>query len=321
MFAAGGTAFGLFWAIGAVDDVKKPQKIAVVIVAGLFVYLSMYTWNLRTGHLDALSSYTGLDISGYVLRPGIWVSDQVVGFWERYIYLVGLKQHNDELRSRNARLKRSNMLLTARANSAERLEQLLGFVPPDRWQSQGARVIAHRMGPSGMLATVTVDAGSGTGVEQDMPVVSLDGVVGRILETGRTASTVLLLTDANSRIAVLGDANRSPGMLSGQGYGRPLLVRYVNLNALIDPGELLVSSGLSGIFPKGVPVARVTKVQRSDISLFLTVEAEPLVDVAGLEEVLLLRRRPAPPVAEPGAEHDAEADSGNGEEATGRAAD
>jgi rod shape-determining protein MreC len=275
--------------------VKKPKKIAVVIVAGLFVYLSLYTWNLRTGHLDALSSYTGLDIASFVLRPGQWASEQVVGFWDRYIYLVGLKQQNDDLVRDNARLIRRNMILAAEARSAERLERLLGFTPPPAWDFSGARVVAHRMGPTGALATLAVDRGTASGVAEDMPVLSLDGVVGRVLRAGGVASTVLLLTDANSRIAVIGEHNRSPGMLAGQGYGEPLVVHYMNLNAVIDPGELLLTSGLSGIYPKGLPVARVVRVRRSDISLFLTVEAEPLVDVAGLEEVLLLHRAPAGP--------------------------
>ncbi|WP_419785739.1 rod shape-determining protein MreC [Pseudodesulfovibrio sp.] len=269
---------------------KRPQKIAAVVVAGLFLYLSIYTWNLRTGYLDALSSYTGLDISGFVLRPGLWVSDQVVGFWERYIYLVALKQQNDELREEAAKLRRDHMIMAARARSAERLEKLLGFRAPEQWDFSGARVIAQRMGPAGVLDTITVDRGSASGVQADMPVVTPLGVVGRVLETGGTTSSVLLLTDANSRIAVIGDQNRSPGMLAGQGFGQPLTLRFVNLNAAIDSGELLLSSGLSGLYPKGLPVARVTKVQRSDISLFLTVEAEPLVDMAGLEEVLLLNR-------------------------------
>lgn len=272
---------------------KKPKKIAVVIVAGLFVYLSLYTWNLRTGHLDALSSYTGLDIASIVLRPGQWAGEQVVGFWERYIHLVGLKQQNDDLVRDNARLIRKNMILAAEARSAERLERLLGFAPPPSWEFSGARVVAHRMGPTGALSTLAVNRGTASGVTEDMPVLSLDGVVGRVLRAGGVASTVLLLTDANSRIAVIGEYNRSPGMLSGQGYGEPLVVHYMNLNAVIDPGELLLTSGLSGIYPKGLPVARVVRVRRSDISLFLTVEAEPLVDVAGLEEVLLLHRAPS----------------------------
>ena len=156
------------------------------------------------------------------------------------------------------------------------------------------------MGPAGALDTLAVDKGLTAGVVDDMPVVALSGVVGRILRTGAANSTVLLLTDPNSRIAVVGATNRSPGMLSGQGYGKQLSLRYINLNAAIEPDELLLSSGLSGIYPKGLPVARVTKIQRSDISLFLTVLAEPLVDMAGLEEVLLLKREPGPPAEETG---------------------
>ncbi len=269
-----------------------PKKIAVMIVAGLFVYLSMYTWNLRTGHLDALSSYTGLDVSGFILRPGIWVSDKVGGFWERYVYLIDLKQKNDDLNREISELRRENMLVAAQARSADRLEILLDFVPPAEWTNSGARVIAHRMGPAGVLDTAVVDKGSTSDVKNDMPVAALGGMVGRILDVGAVTSTVLLLTDANSRIAVIGETNRSPGMLTGKGYGEPLELRFVNLNAEIEPGELLLSSGLSGVFPKGLPVAKVTKVQRSDISLFLTILAEPLVDVAGLEEVLLLKRSP-----------------------------
>jgi len=270
--------------------VTRPKKIAIIVVVGLFVYLSIFTWNLRTGHLDALSSYTGLDVSGSVLRPGIWVKDQVIGFWERYIYLIDLKQENDDLAAEVAELRRTNMLLDDHARSAKRLERLLRLDPPAEWEYTGARVIAHRMGPAGVLDTMTVDKGSMAGVRADMPVVSPNGVVGRILETGATASTILLLTDSNSRIAVIGASNRSPGMLSGQGYGQPLELRFVNLNATIEPGEILVSSSMSGIYPKGLPVARVTKVQRSDISLFLSVLAEPLVNVAGQEEILLLER-------------------------------
>lgn len=271
---------------------NTPKKIAITIVAGLFVYLSIFTWNLRTGYLDALSNYTGMDVSGFIIRPGLWVSEQITGFWSRYVYLVGLKQENDQLQERMEELQRENMIMSSQARSAERLERLLEFTPPDSWDFSGAQVIAHRMGPAASLATLTINRGGSSGVKADMPVVCMGGVVGRVLDTGATVSSVLLLNDPNSRIAVLGADNRSPGMLAGQGYGKNLLVRYVNLNAIIDPGEMLLTSGLSGIFPKGLPVARVVKVQRSDISLFLTVLAEPLVDVSCLEEVLLLDRLP-----------------------------
>lgn len=273
----------------------KPKKIAAIIVAGLFVYLSLYTWNLRTGYLDALSSYTGLDIAGWIIKPGQWASDQVTGFWERYIYLVGLKQENDLLREENAKLRLDNLMLADQATAIDRLGRLLRFVPMPSWEAQGARIIAHRLGPAAALDTVTIDKGSMAGLAEDMPAVSFDGVVGRVLRTGASASHVLLLSDPNSRISVMGKDNRSQGILAGQGKDEPLRVEYVNLNAAIEPGELLITSGLSGIFPKGLPVARITAVRRSDISLFLSVTAEPLVRVDCLEEILLLKRLPLPP--------------------------
>ncbi|WP_147819803.1 rod shape-determining protein MreC [Salidesulfovibrio onnuriiensis] len=272
----------------------KPKKIAAIIVAGLFVYLSLYTWNLRTGHLDALSSYTGLDLAGWIIRPGQWVSEQVTGFWDRYVYLVGLKQENDQLRAENAKIRLDNLMLMDRAGSTERLERLLLFQPIPQWEAQGARIVAHRLGPATSLDTLTIDKGSLSGVEADMPAISLDGVLGRVLRTGASASHVLLLSDGNSRIAVMGRENRSQGILFGQGRGEPLRIEYINLNSAIEPGELMITSGLAGIYPKGLPVARVTGVFRSDISLFLTVEAEPLVDVDSLEEILLLKRLPVP---------------------------
>jgi rod shape-determining protein MreC len=270
--------------------VTKPKKIAAIIVAGLFVYLSLYTWNLRTGHLDALSSYTGLDITGWIVRPGHWVSNRVSDFWGRYIYLVGLKQENDSLQEQNARLRLENLMLSDRAEATARLERLLMFAPLDGWSEQGARIIAHRMGPAATLDTLTVDRGSLAGVRDDMPVISLEGVVGRVLRCASSAAHVLLLSDPNSRVSVMGKDNRSQGIVVGQGRGRNLKVEYIKLNAPIEPGEMLVTSGLSGIFPKGLPVARVKTVHRSDISLFLSITAEPLVDVNKLEEVLLLKR-------------------------------
>ncbi|MBN2141446.1 MAG: rod shape-determining protein MreC [Desulfovibrionaceae bacterium] len=271
----------------------KLKRIAVILLAGLFLYLTLYTWNLRTGHLDTFSAHTGLDFSGWVLRPGDWIADKAVGFWERYVYLVGLKQENDLLREDNRRLRLENMTLAERSRATVRLERLLRFAPPEGWAMEGARVVAHRMGPAGVLDTVLVDKGSGQGVSEDTPVVCAEGVVGSVMRAGLASSTVLLISDMNSRVAVVGLKNRAAGILAGQGWGRDLSVKYMKLNAALEPGEILVTSGLGGVFPKGLPVARVSGINRSDISLFLDVRAEPLMDADGLEEVLILRRLPA----------------------------
>ena len=278
----------------------KLKRVAVIVLAGLFVYLSLYTWNLRTGHLDTLAENTGLDAVRLVLKPGRWLADQVAAFWQRYVYLVGLQEKNDQLQAQVDELLMERNSLRERAMSTDRLEKLLAFTPPQAWERVGARVIARRMGPNALLETLVLDKGSLHGVAADQPVVTPQGVLGRVLRAGFTASTVLLLNDANCRIPVLGQKYRSAGVLAGRGPGRELELKYVNLNAPIEPGELLVTSGLAGSFPKGLPVARVLRVERSDLSLFLDITAEPLMDFEALEEVLLLRRTGGESQASPG---------------------
>mgnify|MGYP001810771220 CR=1 FL=1 len=85
------------------------KRLAIILVAGLFLYLSLYTWNLRTGHLTRLSTYTGLDSVGLVLRPGKWVGSKTGGFMERYVDLVGLKQQNEALTEEIKALRLENM--------------------------------------------------------------------------------------------------------------------------------------------------------------------------------------------------------------------
>ena len=268
----------------------KLKRAAIAVIIGLFVYLSLYSWNLRSGQLDRLAGFTGLEIVKWVLWPCEWVHDQSMDFLDKYVYLVGLKQQNDQLSSQNDLMRLEIMKLREKAAEAERYRLLLGIKPVENWETSGARVIAHRMGPTAALDYIIINKGIASGVKNDTPVIDPLGVVGRVVEPGLSASKAMLLTDLNSRISVRGQIHRSTGLLIGKGEGEPLSVKYMKLNAPVTEGELLVTSGLAGLFPPGLPVAKITSVERSDISLFLTVEAKPLVNMEKIEEVLLMRR-------------------------------
>jgi rod shape-determining protein MreC len=272
----------------------NPKKIAIFFVAGLFVYLSLYTWNLRSGTLTRLSTYSGLDSVGMALRPGKWFGARFEGFLDRYVSLVGLKQQNEALEEEIKALRLENMTLRERAEATARVEKLLGFPEPPGWRREGARVVAQRVGPTAILETILVDRGKLSGAVEDTPVLCPEGVVGRIYRSGMTVATVLLLTDPSSRIAVVGSQNRAAGIVYGVGAGDPLVVKYVALKSTMEPGEILITSGMDGVFPKGLPVARVTSVKREEGTLFMDVQAEPLADPPHLEEVLLLKRAGKP---------------------------
>lgn len=201
---------------------------------------------------------------------------------------MGIRQQNDTLRLELDAAKKELTELRENASEVERLRRLLSMTPPADWIRQGARIISHRLGPNAALETFLIDKGSAHGVSVNTPVVSPDGVVGRVLRISPTAATILLITDPNSRIPVVSQKNRIQGIVKGEGPTRELTLQYVPQGAAIEEGEVLVTSGLEEIFPKGLPVARVTSIGRSGSSLFQLIHATPLFSPLQLEEVAML---------------------------------
>ncbi|WP_245587783.1 rod shape-determining protein MreC [Desulfovibrio inopinatus] len=235
-----------------------------------------------------MSSYTGLEFVRWVLSPGKWVSERVGGFWDRYVYFVGVREENEQLKERLGAAEAELAELREQRAEVKRLRALLDMVPPIGRRMEGARILAHRLGPNAALETILLDKGLHHGLSINVPVVSPDGVVGRILRISPNASTVLLVTDPNSRIPVVGQTSRAQGILIGRGPHEEMSVEYVSQQAEIQPGELLVTSGVEAFFPKGLPVARVTRVEPTGSRLFQNVHAAPLFQKDGLEEVGLL---------------------------------
>ncbi len=254
----------------------------------MVTYVSIYTWNFKTGFLDRFVVSTGLEAVGGILAPGKWVHAEWTRFREQYVHLVGVQEENETLRRELEALRMVVDNLREKEHQAERLQRLLDFEPPVGWSKSGARVVGHRVGANAVLRSILIDKGTCSNIGVDTPVISPQGVVGRIHRPGWHFSNVLLLTDPNSHIPVIGRSSRIPAVAVGQGDDAPLRVKYVSLNAAMDEGEFLVTSGLGGMFPKGLPVARVSRVSRSAISLFQDIHAEPLVSPALLEEVLVL---------------------------------
>lgn len=280
------------------------RRLALIIACALMLFLGVYTWNQRTGHWDRLCASMGLEFTGGVMRGLDAVELSVSGFWEDYVALRQVKQRSDEL---ERRVKELEMRLAAASEDlAElaRLRRLLHLDYPVAWPSVTSRVLAQRMGPNAALDTIMLSSGYLSGAAAGTPVTSWQGVVGRVLKAGPGTSVVLLLTDTGSRVSVLTSEGRVQGILAGGGSGQPLELRFVRQNAPVRVGELLVTSGVDSVYPKGIPVARVTAVSRGGTSRsgssLLEIQAEPLVDLLRLEEVFLLQR-PAGAIA-PGAD-------------------
>ena len=262
----------------------------ILIFAGvlLILFLGMYSWNQRTRTLDDFAANIGLELSGAVLKPMRYIKDVGTGFWERYFDLVGVREENERLQARVADLE--SRLLANGEDLAElkRLRALVQLPVDASWRPLGARVLAGRMGTNAVLDSITISRGYTTGGRPGTPLVTHLGLVGRVLRASAHTATALLLTDPGSRIAVFSQNSRALGILAGQGTGRRLEVNFVQRDANVKQGEVLITSGLDGKYPKGIPVSRVLSVAPSDYTQFMAIYAEPLVDLQHLEEVLLL---------------------------------
>ncbi len=134
--------------------------------------------------------------------------------------------------------------------------------------------------------SLTLDKGESDGVRPGMPVMAPEGAVGVIASASAHASRVLLLTDPNSGIDVLVQRSRVRGIVSGI-LDEGTVLKYVKRSEDVRVGDFVVASGMDGVFPKGLPVGRVTRVSRKDRGLFLYAEVAPVANADRLEEVVV----------------------------------
>ena len=192
--------------------------------------------------------------------------------------LSDLKAENEQLRSRNAELEETNQ-------STQRLQGLLDLKNTYNLQSTGARVISGST--DSFNNTIVIDKGTSSGLAVGMPVVDSGGVIGQIIECGPRTSTVRLITDEKSGVAAMVQSSRAQGMLMGSA-SRQITLNLINTNQKVAVGDTVVTSGLGGVFPKGLPLGKVTSVEAAPGSLYYTIVIEPFGNVSTNEEVMVI---------------------------------
>ncbi len=262
----------------------------ILIVAGilLIVFLGVFSWNQSTHLLDDIGTEVGLEAGGGVLRSLRAVQDSTVSLWNRYFDLVGVREENEHLKTRIVQLEASLYAHAEDLAELKRLRRLIQLPVDASWRPLGARVLAGRIGPNAVLESITISRGYATGGRPGTPLVTHMGLIGRVYKASAHSSSVLLISDPGSRISVFTQQGRAKGILMGHGTGKDLEVDFVPRGVEVAIGEIIVTSGLDGTYPKGIPVARVTSVAPSNYTEFQAIRAEPLVDLQHLEEVLLL---------------------------------
>jgi rod shape-determining protein MreC len=217
--------------------------------------------------------------------------------WRRYVWLVDVERDNERLRVENVRL-RTKMRETDRGLGRLRhLEKLLGFRAARGVETIGVRVIGRDASPFVRVLRVRIDRGSES-LRQGLPVVTADGLVGRIGRTYGSYSDVVLAVDPQSAVDVVIQRTGGRGVLRGiDGTNRyACRIDYLLRQEEVKAGDLVVTSGVAGVFPKDLPVGRISRVTRRTYGLYQEVEVTPAVDFSSLREMLVILAPPPPPV-------------------------
>jgi rod shape-determining protein MreC len=221
----------------------------------------------------------------------------ISNLWGDYVYLVEVKADNQRLVYETARLRDRVRRLEQEEVENRRLKRLLGLKESLPGDLLTAQVIGKDLTDFFRVATVTLDR-SGREVRKNMPVIAQEGVVGKVSRIAGDRVDVLLAVDADSGIDVVDELTGARGFIKGTGDQRRYAchIEYMQRTDEVNVGDLLTTSGVGRAFPRGIPVARVSKVTKRDFGIYQDVEAIPTVDFSRLEEVLILT---SPPGDEP----------------------
>ena len=208
------------------------------------------------------------------------------GIWSNYIDLRHTRQRNRELQAEVDRLRLEQAGLAEDARQGHRLQQLLSFKEKYIYQTVPAQVI----GTSGtdMSRILIVDKGSKDGLRIDMPVITPDGIVGKVKDVFPHTSQILEISDQSSGAGVMLEKTRIRGVLRGNAYGQPQIINILP-DDRIEPGERVLTSGGDQIYPRGLTVGYVDKVVNdAERNPYIDVVIRPAATLSRLEEVLII---------------------------------
>lgn len=268
------------------DFLKKymyPLLTGISILAAL-LFFSLNVPNNREANVLERSV---LSVMSTILVPVSLVSGLVEDIWDGYIRLVDAHRENtalrEDIRALNLRVLEGNEALL----SNQRLQRLLDMKATIKEPTIAATVIGED--GTSWFRTLVINRGSSSGIREGMAVVAADGVVGQTIKVAPSTARVLLLTDHASGVAATIQRSRARGVVKGNGEMLCTL-EFTTREEDVKVGDMVITSGIGGLFLKGVPIGEVTMVKRGEYGIFQSVSIRPAVNLPHLEEVLVVQR-------------------------------
>ncbi len=268
---------------------KRSRQIKVLLLFGLLLTLFLMLIVSTVGRQEFNAPHKfALELIGSAQYAVARVAGFAKDVYHDYASLISVREENKHLREELQKFKAINNNYREAVATNVRLGKLLELketLPPP---TLTARIIGKD--PSQWFKTIIIDRGSSDGVQKGMPAVTVEGVVGQVMNTSPHYAKILLANDSNSAIDVLIQKTRVQGIIKGKGSnGYDLL--YVLKNSDVQEGDHIVTSGLGGVFPKGLPVGTVASVVKTKRGMFQQIEIKPAVDFAQLEYIIIIMKK------------------------------
>ena len=252
------------------------------IVAGVcLVLLTLQMRGRAAGAADALAIFT-TPVQTVVSR----INRTAFGVWATYQDWKNVRAENRRLRDEAQRLRVESLRVSEVDEENRRLRRLLQLKEALPLETISGEVIGREWG--GWVRSLTVNRGRSSHVVRLTAVIGPDGLIGRIVDVRGGSSVVQVLTDPASTVGAHVVRTRTPGIIEGEARGTIRFKYMARDGAGMQVGDMVVTSGLGGLFPRGIPIGRVRTIDDRGSALFHYAQITPAVDFARIDEVLLL---------------------------------
>jgi rod shape-determining protein MreC len=256
-----------------------------ILLGVLLVSLLLLTVQTRgggTGRAGELVAIAVTPVQSLLVR----IHRGALGFWANYVDWKSVRRENEQLRGENEQLRVDALQAAETRAENARLRRLLVLRDRLPLATVAGEVIGREAG--GWVRSLTVNRGRGDGIAQQTPVIVPEGLVGRVVQVHRGAAVIQLLNDPASTVGAVVQRTRTAGLVEGDAGGAVRFKFMARDGASVTPGDLVVTSGLGTLFPKGLPVGRVARIEDKGSALFHFAVLAPVVDFSRVEEVLLV---------------------------------
>jgi rod shape-determining protein MreC len=257
---------------------KKRLLLFLFIIASL----SLMTYQSNGGPLITLKFLNNTVNSFHSIKNS--VKDSITAPFKRMLLR---EEENIRLKAELTRMLKEQQRYQEAILENKRLRELLSLKEREHRYVTTARIIAR--GTDQWANTLVIDKGLRDGIKKDMIAITHRGLAGKISGVSDSFSSLLLLTGINFSAGARLQESRTEGIISGTGF-RKCQLKYIPYEEEVKKGDTVITSGLDSLFPEGIPVGYVSKVNKKDIGLFQDIEVLPFVDNAKIEEVIIIKK-------------------------------